>query len=110
MVRHKMLATKHFLADLIWTRRLASLAPSLRVWAQVWAGAWVGDGGENHDPLTARRRPADDGGVLRLKLNADWVVLSVCNTTAGAGAGAEAASGLGRAFFYAGSRSLLVSN
>ncbi|MCC6611044.1 MAG: CHAT domain-containing protein [Burkholderiales bacterium] len=48
--------------------------------------------------------------VLGLKLNADWVVLSACNTAAGAGAGAEAVSGLGRAFFYAGARALLVSN
>jgi CHAT domain-containing protein len=38
------------------------------------------------------------------------VVLSACNTGAGAGAGAEAASGLGRAFFYAGTRALLVTN
>jgi CHAT domain-containing protein len=48
--------------------------------------------------------------ILALKLDADWVVLSACNTAAGAGAGAEAASGLGRAFFYAGSRALLVTN
>lgn len=48
--------------------------------------------------------------ILGLKLNADWVVLSACNTGAGAGAGAEAASGLGRAFFYAGTRALLVTN
>jgi len=48
--------------------------------------------------------------ILGLKLDADWVILSACNTGAGAGAGAEAASGLGRAFFYAGSRALLVTN
>jgi CHAT domain-containing protein len=48
--------------------------------------------------------------ILGLKLNADWVVLSACNTAAGNGAGAEAVSGLGLAFFYAGSRALLVSN
>jgi len=48
--------------------------------------------------------------ILSLKLDADWVVLSACNTGAGAGAGAEAASGLGRAFFYAGTRALLVTN
>lgn len=48
--------------------------------------------------------------ILALKLNADWVVLSACNTASGAGAGAEAVSGLGRAFFYAGTRALLVSN
>ena len=48
--------------------------------------------------------------ILALKLDADWVVLSACNTGTGAGAGAEAASGLGRAFFYAGTRALLVTN
>ncbi len=48
--------------------------------------------------------------ILGLKLDADWVVLSACNTGAGSGAGAEAASGLGRAFFYAGTRALLVTN
>jgi len=50
------------------------------------------------------------GEVLGLKLDADWVVLSACNTGSGDGAGAEAVSGLGRAFFYAGTRALLVSN
>ena len=48
--------------------------------------------------------------ILALKLDADWVVLSACNTGAGEGAGAEAASGLGRAFFYAGTRAILVTN
>ncbi len=48
--------------------------------------------------------------ILALKLNADWVVLSACNTASGDGAGHEAVSGLGRAFFYAGARALLVSN
>jgi CHAT domain-containing protein len=48
--------------------------------------------------------------IMALKLDADWVVLSACNTGAAAGAGAEAASGLGRAFFYAGARALLVTN
>lgn len=48
--------------------------------------------------------------VLGLKLNADWAVLSACNTAAADGKAAEAVSGLGRAFFYAGARSLLVSN
>ena len=48
--------------------------------------------------------------ILALKLDADWVVLSACNTGAGLETGAEAASGLGRAFFYAGSRALLVTN
>ena len=60
-------------------------------------------------------RSAGDGlltmsAVFGLKLDADWVVLSACNTAAGHGAGAEAISGLGLAFFYAGSRALLVTN
>ena len=58
---------------------------------------------------------ADDGlltasEIAALKLNADWVVLSACNTASGANEGAEALSGLARAFFYAGARALLVSH
>jgi len=48
--------------------------------------------------------------VAQLKLNAEWVVLSACNTVAGDRPGAEALSGLARAFFYAGTRALLVSH
>jgi len=47
--------------------------------------------------------------VLGLKLNADWVVLSACNTASADGRAEEALSGLARGFFYAGSRSLLVT-
>src|SRR5271170_3549456 len=58
----------------------------------------------------------EDDGLLRasdvamLKMNADFVVLSACNTAAGDKPGAEALSGLARAFFYAGARSLVVSH
>jgi CHAT domain-containing protein/tetratricopeptide (TPR) repeat protein len=48
--------------------------------------------------------------VAALKLDADWVVLSACNTAAGSAQGAEALSGLARAFIYAGARALLVSH
>ena len=48
--------------------------------------------------------------IAALKLDADWVVLSACNTAAGESEGAEALSGLARAFFYAGARTLLVSH
>lgn len=48
--------------------------------------------------------------ILGLKLDADWVILSACNTASGEGQGAEAISGLGRGFFYAGSRALLVTH
>ncbi|HEU0199848.1 MAG TPA: CHAT domain-containing protein, partial [Burkholderiaceae bacterium] len=47
--------------------------------------------------------------VLTLKLNADWVVLSACNTAAAEGKAGEALSGLARGFFYAGARTLLVT-
>jgi CHAT domain-containing protein len=47
------------------------------------------------------------GEVAQLKLNADWVVLSACNTAAGNKPGAEALSGLARAFFYACARLVL---
>jgi CHAT domain-containing protein len=67
--------------------------------------------------LTLPKEPSDlDDGLLtasevaQLKLNADWVVLSACNTAAGDKPGAEALSGLARAFFYAGARALLVSH
>ncbi len=67
--------------------------------------------------LSLPEHPTDfDDGLLtaskaaQLKLNADWVVLSACNTAAGDKPGAEALSGLARAFFYAGGRSLIVSN
>ena len=74
----------------------------------------------NAEPAIALSIPAkatdfDDGlltasEVAQLKLNADWVVLSACNTVAGETPGAEALSGLARAFFYAGARSMLVSH
>ena len=48
--------------------------------------------------------------ILRLSLNADLVVLSACNTAAADGNGAEAVSGLGRGFFYAGARSVLATH
>ncbi len=67
--------------------------------------------------LSIPAQPSDlDDGLLtaseiaQLKLNADWVVLSACNTIAGGKPGAEALSGLARAFFYAGARALLVSH
>jgi len=67
--------------------------------------------------LSIPDKPTDeDDGLLRasdvamLKMNADFAVLSACNTAAGDKPGAEALSGLARAFFYAGARSLIVSN
>lgn len=65
--------------------------------------ALANPGGGQHGLLTL-----DD--ILSLKLDADWVVLSACNTAAAEGTGAEAVSGLGRGFFYAGTRALLATH
>jgi tetratricopeptide (TPR) repeat protein/CHAT domain-containing protein len=48
--------------------------------------------------------------IATLKLDADWVILSACNTAGSSGETAEALSGMARAFFYAGTRALLVSH
>jgi CHAT domain-containing protein len=48
--------------------------------------------------------------IAALKLDADWVILSACNTAAGNASNAEALSGLARAFIYAQARALLVSH
>ena len=48
--------------------------------------------------------------IAALKLDADWVILSACNTAGAGGETAEALSGMARAFFYAGARALLVSH
>jgi CHAT domain-containing protein/tetratricopeptide (TPR) repeat protein len=59
---------------------------------------------------------ADDGlltasEITELELDADWVILSACNTAGSDGKpGAEGLSGLARAFFYAGARALFVSH
>jgi CHAT domain-containing protein/tetratricopeptide (TPR) repeat protein len=67
------------------------------------------------DGTTAADLEEDDGvltasEVAQLKLDADWIVLSACNTAAGDKGDAEALSGLARAFFYAKARALLVSH
>jgi CHAT domain-containing protein len=63
----------------------------------------------------AKALERDDGlltssEIATLHLDADWVVLSACNTAGGNGETAEALSGMARAFFFAGARALLVSH
>lgn len=68
--------------------------------------------------LTPPAQPTDtDNGFLSsseiasLRMDADWVILSACNTAGGDGLeGAPGLSGLARSFLYAGARSLLVSH
>jgi CHAT domain-containing protein/tetratricopeptide (TPR) repeat protein len=83
-------------------------------------GALAGELSGTSEPglmLTPPNAPSeeDDGylsasEIAALKLDADWVILSACNTAAGGAANAEALSGLARAFIYAGARALLVSH
>ena len=65
----------------------------------------------------AQASEEDDGylsasEIAALKLDAEWVILSACNTAGAVDVSeeAQALSGLARAFFYAGSRALLVSH
>lgn len=91
-----------------------------RVIAFATHGLVAGDIDGLTQPALALSNPAvtgeaDDGlltmeEILGLRMNADWIVLSACNTAAADGAGGEALSGLGRAFFFAGARALLASN
>lgn len=87
-----------------------------RVIAFATHGLLPGDLNGLDRPALALTSSTDDDGLLTtdeivgLKLAADWAVLSACNTGAADGLGAEAVSGLGRAFLYAGAGALLVSN
>jgi CHAT domain-containing protein len=83
-------------------------------------GAMAGELTGTSEPGLLLTPPADasaeDDGYLSaseiaaLKLDADWVILSACNTAAGSAQNAEALSGLARAFIYAQTRALLVSH
>ncbi|WP_372732658.1 CHAT domain-containing protein [Novosphingobium sp.] len=77
--------------------------------------------GRNTEPGLVFTPPAtasvEDDGLLtaseaaRLSLNADWLILSACNTAASDGTpGSQSLSGLGRAFLHAGAKALLASH
>lgn len=89
-------------------------------------GALAGETSGSSEPGLVLTPPTvatstDDGylsvsEIAALKIDADWVVLSACNTAgpeggrATGGKGIEALSGIARAFFFAGARALLVSH
>ena len=60
-------------------------------------------------------QPVDDGlltasEAAMLRIDADWVILSACDTASGASPNAEGLSGLASGFLTAGAKSLLVSH
>ncbi|MEO8374009.1 MAG: CHAT domain-containing protein [Sphingomonas bacterium] len=91
----------------------------VRVLAFATHGLVAGDLSGLAEPALVFTPPAapddNDDGLLtaseaaRLRLSADWVILSACSTATGNRVGAEALSGLASAFTYAGARALLVS-
>jgi CHAT domain-containing protein len=83
-------------------------------------GLMSGDFAGLTEPALVLSRPAqatsqNDGmlttsEIAALHLNAEWVILSACNSAGSAGSGNPAYSGLASAFVKAGARSLLVSH
>ncbi len=81
----------------------------------------IGDGSEPGLALTVPKKPetarADDDGYLSaseastLKINAEWLLLSACNTASAAdNPDSGGYSGLAQAFLFAGAKSILVSH
>ncbi len=82
-------------------------------------GLIVGNLSGQSEPALALALPgvgASDDGLLEvheivsLRLDADWVILSACNTAAQDQADNRGLAGLARAIFHAGGRSILVSH
>lgn len=101
------------------TRKAALEAPlaERRVVAFATHGLKAGDlPGLSRPALALSPAGADDPAllvlddVLTLKLGAEWVVLSACNTASSDGRAQEAFSGLARGFFFAGARSVLATH
>ncbi len=98
---------------------LDGVLANYRVLAFATHGLVAGEGGGTEPGLVLtppQEGSVDDDGLLTasevsaLKLNADFVVLSACNTAAGDRSDAQGLSGLARAFFHAGARALLVTH
>jgi CHAT domain-containing protein/Tfp pilus assembly protein PilF len=111
-----------YLGELATETRLKSISLSnFKYLAFATHGLMAGEFHGLEEPALVLTPPSmatetDDGlltasEIAHLKLNADFVILSACNTAAANGTpGAEGFSGLTKAFFYAGARSLLVSH
>jgi CHAT domain-containing protein/tetratricopeptide (TPR) repeat protein len=119
-----------FLGAAASERKIKSLSASgaLKSWRVLHFATHGLVAGETRTLVANRAEPAllltppevaseEDDGLLtaseaaNLRLDADWVILSACNTASTDGTpGAEALSGLASAFLYAGARSLVVSH
>ncbi len=79
-------------------------------------GLMAGDLDGLDEPALVMTPAAPDDGLLtaseimRLRIAADWVILSACNTAAGGGSDDSGLAGIARAFLYAGGRNLLASH
>jgi CHAT domain-containing protein/Tfp pilus assembly protein PilF len=101
----------------LMTRNADGRLARVRVLEFATHGLVAGDASDLAEPalvLAAGATPADElllaSEAATLKLNADWVLLSACNTASPDAPEAQGLSGLTRAFFYAGAKSLLVSH
>jgi CHAT domain-containing protein len=101
----------------LMTRNADGRLAQVRILEFATHGLVVGDVADLTEPalvLAAGATPADElllaSEAATLKLNADWVLLSACNTASPDAPEAQGLSGLSRAFFYAGAKSLLVSH
>ena len=111
-----------FLRENATERRLRAIDLSVyRIIAFATHGLVAGDIVGLAEPALVMTPPAEgsasDDGLLtaseiaKLELDADWIILSACNTAAPDGSpGSQGFSALARAFFYSGSRALLVSH
>ena len=82
------------------TKRLFGLAEP----ALAFTPSSTGGVGEEGDGLLTASE------IAKLKLDADWVILSACNTASSGEGGTQGLSGLAKAFFYAGARTLFVTH
>lgn len=103
-----------------WLVRSADLSAT-QILALATHGLMAGEADIGMEPglvFTPPDKPskADDGlltasEIAALNLNAEWVILSACNTATGGGStGAPGLSGLAQAFFFAGAQTLLASH
>jgi CHAT domain-containing protein/tetratricopeptide (TPR) repeat protein len=101
----------------LMARNIAGSLARVRILGFATHGLAGGSGDALSEPalvLAAATKPEDwilkASEAATLRLNADWVLLTGCNTASPDYAGADGLSGFARAFFFAGASTLLVSH